>query len=607
MPPKCGKDNPLVMNHKKEKDLIKFDEMGLAPEVVKAIGELGFETPTPIQEKCIPFIYQNSDDLIANAQTGTGKTAAFGLPIVGLLDPKDKNVQALILSPTRELGMQIAKDLKAYTKYSPDINIVAIYGGASMDVQIKELKRGGQIVVGTPGRVADMIRRKKLKVDHIRWSVLDEADEMLSMGFKDELDAILANTPQEKQTLLFSATIPKGIENIAKKYMSNPEKISVGKKNAGADNVRHFYYKVQARDRYLVLKRIVDMTPGIYGIVFCRTRRETKEVAENLMKDGYNADALHGDLSQPQREYVMARFHSRHLQILVATDVAARGLDVDDLTHVINYNLPDDSEIYVHRSGRTGRAGKSGICVSIIHGREQHKVRLLQKMVGKKFDQEMIPTGAQVCETQLFHLVDKMEHISVDEKQIEPYLETVYKKLDWLSREDLIKRFVSVEFSRFLEYYSDARDLNVSVKRERDNDDEQQEGGKRHRKNMDYSRFYVNLGTKNGINPGKIIRLITDEPSFKSLEIGSIELFKKFSFFEIDKKYEKEVMKHFENMDYNGIKVSIELSKSKASKPTNTKSSRSSYGGGKSYGGHRKSSGGNSSYNKGGGSRRKKY
>ncbi len=595
------------MNHKKEKDLIKFDEMGLAPEVVKAIGELGFETPTPIQEKCIPFIYQNSDDLIANAQTGTGKTAAFGLPIVGLLDPKDKNVQALILSPTRELGMQIAKDLKAYTKYSPDINIVAIYGGASMDVQIKELKRGGQIVVGTPGRVADMIRRKKLKVDHIRWSVLDEADEMLSMGFKDELDAILANTPQEKQTLLFSATIPKGIENIAKKYMSNPEKISVGKKNAGADNVRHFYYKVQARDRYLVLKRIVDMTPGIYGIVFCRTRRETKEVAENLMKDGYNADALHGDLSQPQREYVMARFHSRHLQILVATDVAARGLDVDDLTHVINYNLPDDSEIYVHRSGRTGRAGKSGICVSIIHGREQHKVRLLQKMVGKKFDQEMIPTGAQVCETQLFHLVDKMEHISVDEKQIEPYLETVYKKLDWLSREDLIKRFVSVEFSRFLEYYSDARDLNVSVKRERDNDDEQQEGGKRHRKNMDYSRFYVNLGTKNGINPGKIIRLITDEPSFKSLEIGSIELFKKFSFFEIDKKYEKEVMKHFENMDYNGIKVSIELSKSKASKPTNTKSSRSSYGGGKSYGGHRKSSGGNSSYNKGGGSRRKKY
>ncbi len=595
------------MNHKKEKDLIKFDEMGLAPEVVKAIGELGFETPTPIQEKCIPFIYQNSDDLIANAQTGTGKTAAFGLPIVGLLDPKDKNVQALILSPTRELGMQIAKDLKAYTKYSPDINIVAIYGGASMDVQIKELKRGGQIVVGTPGRVADMIRRKKLKVDHIRWSVLDEADEMLSMGFKDELDAILANTPQEKQTLLFSATIPKGIESIAKKYMSNPEKISVGKKNAGADNVRHFYYKVQARDRYLVLKRIVDMTPGIYGIVFCRTRRETKEVAENLMKDGYNADALHGDLSQPQREYVMARFHSRHLQILVATDVAARGLDVDDLTHVINYNLPDDSEIYVHRSGRTGRAGKSGICVSIIHGREQHKVRLLQKMVGKKFDQEMIPTGAQVCETQLFHLVDKMEHISVDEKQIEPYLETVYKKLDWLSREDLIKRFVSVEFSRFLEYYSDARDLNVSVKRERDNDDEQQEGGKRHRKNMDYSRFYVNLGTKNGINPGKIIRLITDEPSFKSLEIGSIELFKKFSFFEIDKKYEKEVMKHFENMDYNGIKVSIELSKSKASKPTNTKSSRSSYGGGKSYGGHRKSSGGNSSYNKGGGSRRKKY
>ncbi|OYT17198.1 MAG: DEAD/DEAH box helicase [Bacteroidetes bacterium 4572_77] len=593
--------------------MIRFDEMGLAPEVVKAIGELGFESPTPIQEKCIPFLYQNSRDLVANAQTGTGKTAAFGLPIIGLLDPKIKSVQALILSPTRELGMQIAKDIKAYTKYSPDINVVAVYGGASMDVQIKELKRGGQVVVGTPGRVADLIRRSKLKVGGIKWLVLDEADEMLSMGFKDELDAILSNTPEEKQTLLFSATMPKGIESIAKKYMDDPEKIVVGKKNAGADNVRHFYYKAQAKDRYLVLKRIVDMSPGIYGIVFCRTRRETNEVAEHLMKDGYNADALHGDLSQPQREYVMARFHSRNLQILVATDVAARGLDVDSLTHVINYNLPDDAEIYVHRSGRTGRAGKSGVSISIVHGREQHRVKMLQKMLNKKFEQELIPTGPQVCERQLFHLVDKMEHIAVDEKQIAPYLDTIYEKLEAVTREDLIKRFVSVEFTRFLDYYSDARDLNMSTKPDRRDkfDEDQNEGGKKHKKGMEYSRFYVNLGIKNGINPGKIIRLITDEPSFKSLEIGSIELFKKFSFFEVDRKFEKEVIKHFEDLDYNGIKVSIELSNSKANKPENNKSRSHSSGGGKpwgkkSYGGKRNYSGGNSG-GSGGGSRKKRY
>jgi len=572
---------------------MKFNEMGLNPEVLKAIGELGFESPTPIQEKCIPFIYENKQDLIANAQTGTGKTAAFGLPIIGMIDKSVRGVQALVLSPTRELAMQIAKDIEAYTKFSPEIKVAAVYGGASMETQVRDIKNGAQIVVGTPGRTMDLIERRRLKVNGIKWLVLDEADEMLSMGFKDELDTILDTTPDEKQTLLFSATIPKGISSIAGKYMSNPEKITAGKSNVGAANVSHVYYKVQAKDRYQALKRIMDFYPGIYGIVFCRTRHETKEVAEHLMKDGYNADALHGDLSQQQREYVMSRFRSRSLQMLVATDVAARGLDVDSLTHVINYNLPDDSEVYVHRSGRTGRAGKTGISICITHGREQGKIKLLQKMVGKNFEHKLIPNGAQICEKQLFKFVDSMENVKVDEEQIAPYIDPIYEKLEWLSKEDLIKRVVSAEFNRFLEYYKSARDLNISTKNDRSNDRGQEEGGKQHKKGMDYSRFHINLGTKDGINPGKIIRLITENPSFRSLEIGNIELFNKFSFFEIDKSFENEIINYFNDVDYNGEKVAIELSKSKSSSNSGShsksggsysrsKSGGSSYGGGKS-------------------------
>lgn len=572
---------------------MKFDEMGLLPEVLKAIGELGFESPTPVQEKCIPFINESNQDLIANAQTGTGKTAAFGLPILENIDHSDSSVQALILSPTRELGVQIANDMKAYSKYSKLINVIAVYGGASIDIQAKELRRGGQIVVGTPGRILDLIKRRILKVGNIKYLVLDEADEMLSMGFKDELDEILANTPAHRRTLLFSATMPNGIDSIAKNYMNNPERISIGKKNQGADNVKHIYYKVQARDRYLALKRIMDINPGIYGIVFVRTRRDAKEVAENLMQDGYNADALHGDLSQPQREYVMARFRSRNLQMLVATDVAARGLDVDDLTHVINYNLPDDSEVYVHRSGRTGRAGKSGVSVSIVHGREQSKVRQLEQMIGKKFHHEMVPVGKQVCEKQLFHLIDKMKNVEMDGTQIDPFMEAINKKLEDLSREDLIKRFVSVEFNRFLEYYSDAGDINIkaSSKQDRDSrrsdrddrDDRGERGdreGKRNRKSMDYSRFYINLGTKNGINPGKLIGLLTKNPAFKSIEIGDIELFKKFSFVEVDKNFESEVFDYLEKSEYQGVPVRIELTKSKATPPQNTKAKKRFDGGG---------------------------
>jgi ATP-dependent RNA helicase DeaD len=597
---------------------MKFNEMGIAPEVLKAIGELGFESPTPIQEKCIPFIYEKQQDLIANAQTGTGKTAAFGLPIIGMIDRSVRGVQALILSPTRELAMQIAKDIETYTKYAPEIKVAAVYGGASMETQVRDIKNGAQIVVGTPGRTMDLIERRRLKVNGIKWLVLDEADEMLSMGFKDELDTILETTPDEKQTLLFSATIPKGITSIAGKYMSNPEKISVSKTNTGAANVSHVYYKVQAKDRYLALKRIVDFYPGIYGIVFCRTRHETKDVAERLMKDGYNADALHGDLSQQQREYVMSRFRSRNLQMLVATDVAARGLDVDSLSHVINYNLPDDSEVYVHRSGRTGRAGKTGISICITHGREQHKIRLLQKMIGKNFEHKLIPNGSQICEKQLFNLVDIMQNVNVDEEQIAPYVESIYEKLESLSREDLIKRFVSVEFNRFLEYYSGARDLNISSKRDKSNDREQQDdGGKPRKKGMNYSRFHINLGTKNGINPGKIIRLITENPAFRSLEIGNIELFKKFSFFEIDSSFENDVINYFKDVDYEGEKVAIELSKSKSNSNSSTRSksggsyskskSGSSYGGGKSAFKGRRRPGGEGRSKSQKGERRRRY
>ncbi len=592
---------------------MKFIEMGLNPDVVKAIGELGFESPTPIQEKCIPYIYEKQEDLIANAQTGTGKTAAFGLPIIGMLDQNDRSVQALILSPTRELALQISKDIEAYTKYSSKINVAAVYGGASMDTQVRDIKKGAQIVVGTPGRTMDLIKRRMLKVGNIKWLVLDEADEMLSMGFKDELDSILENTPDSKQTLLFSATMPKGVEVIANKYMNEPQKIAVGKKNSGADHVEHIYYKVQARDRYAALKRIVDINPGIYGIVFCRTRRETNEVAEHLMQDGYNADALHGDLSQAQREYVMSKFRNKSLQILVATDVAARGLDVNDLTHVINYNLPDDSEVYVHRSGRTGRAGKKGISICLIHSREQHKVKLLQSMVDKKFTQQQVPLGEEVCEKQLFHLVYKIGEITVDDDVIEPYMQAIDEKLGTLSREDLIKRFVSVEFNRFLDYYSGARDLNIHDKknkdRDRDRNDQSGEGGKKHKRGMDYSRFHLNLGTKNGISPGKIIGLITDNPQFKSLEIGNIELFKKFSFFEIDKKYEQDVIKHFDKLDYNGVEIVIELSKAKANRPGSSKKAKGcSYGGGRSSDNGRKKPFRTNKHRSGsGGSRKRRY
>ena len=567
--------------------------MGLSSEIQLAIEELGFEQPTPIQEKVVPFLLKEKQDMVALAQTGTGKTAAYGLPIIQQIDLTKRTTQALILSPTRELALQITSDINDFSKHLPKINVAVAYGGADIKKQINDIERGAQIVVGTPGRTLDLIKRKRLKVNEIRWLVLDEADEMLSMGFKDDLDAILENSPEGKQTLLFSATMPNEIVAIANKYMVNPFEISVGKKNTGAENVEHHFFVIHAKDRYLALKRVADINPNIYGIIFCRTRMETKEVADKLIQDGYNADALHGDLSQAQRDHVMARFRSKHLQMLVATDVAARGLDVNDLTHVINYNLPDDPEIYIHRSGRTGRAGKKGISVTLVHLREKSKIRQVERIVNKQFIQKEIPTGKEICEKQLFSLIDKVEKIDVNEAQISEFMPVIYKKLAWLDREELIKHFVSVEFNRFLYYYKNAPDINVDESKHNEKNSEPEERGRRKRDRgqngnrmernnrsererkdkqernskkrggYDFSRFFFNLGKKNGISKRTIIDLINQNMPNQSVELGSIEVFKSFSFFEIDKRYEKEVLKAFKNANYKGQRIGIDIAKGK--------------------------------------------
>lgn len=557
--------------------MIFFEETGLSPEILQATELLGFRSMTPIQEKVIPFLLSNNNDLTGLAQTGTGKTAAFGLPIIQQIDNSKNNVQALILAPTRELALQIAKDLTSFSKFIPKTDIAVIYGGSDIKQQINQLEKGISIVVGTPGRTLDLIKRKELKISQIRWLVLDEADEMLSMGFKDDLDAILKCSPEQKQILLFSATMPKEIISIAGKHMKNPVEISAGKKNSGAENVEHHFYLINAKDRYTALKRIADINPNIYGIIFCRTRAETKEIADKLIKDGYNADALHGDLSQSQRDHVMLRFRSKNLQILVATDVAARGLDVNDLTHIINYNLPDDPEIYIHRSGRTGRAGKRGISITLIHLREKGKLRRIEETVNKKFTQKQVPTGREICEKQLFSLIGKMEQIEVNNDQIEQFMPVIYKKLSWLEREDLIKRFVSVEFNRFLKYYENAPDINVNesiqndkrpVNNRSDNKTRRNEGANNRknsfkRKDYQFSRFFIAQGKKNGISKRKIIDLVNEHLPNKSAEIGNIEVMNNFSFFEVDVRYEKQILSSFSKATHKGQKMGIEIARGK--------------------------------------------
>jgi ATP-dependent RNA helicase DeaD len=571
--------------------MMTFEQSGVSAEILKAITEIGYEKPTPIQEKTIIHLLTNSEqDLLALAQTGTGKTAAFGLPIIQQVDPKNGNTQAIILSPTRELCVQIAQDIKSYSKYIKGLKVLAVYGGAPIDSQLKALSRGVQIVVGTPGRTLDLIKRKKLKLNDINWLVLDEADEMLNMGFKDELDGILETTPETKQTLLFAATMPAEISHIAKKYMKSPVEMTVGKKNAGADKVEHIYYVVNPKDKYAALKRLADIHPNIYGIAFCRTRQETKEVAENLINDGYNADALHGDLSQAMRDLVMHRFRIKGVQILVATDVAARGLDVNDLTHVINYNLPDDPEVYVHRSGRTGRAGKSGLSFSIITPKESSKIKALEKMVNKSFEKGLIPSGAEVVEARLFNLVDKIKDSTVDKDQILPYLDDIYSKLENLSKEELIQKFVTNEFNRILRYYKSSTDINVEAAPDKP---------KRSGRNISFSRFYINVGTRTNFNASHLIGLVNDVTKQRNIEIGRIDIMKGFSFFEADKSCEGLIIKSFQNIEYKGIKLKVEL--------TNSKPVDDNKYGQRRKRGKRKPQQSHSSKHKSGGGRRKKY
>ena len=535
-----------------------FKQTRLHPDILKAITKMGFETPTPIQAKTIPHLMASAHDLIATAQTGTGKTAAFGLPSIHLTDIEDRRTQTLVLCPTRELCMQITKDLGNFSKYINGMNILAVYGGASIQSQIKSLKKGAQIVIGTPGRTKDLIKRKRLNISHVARVILDEADEMLTMGFKEDLEMILAQTPQKKQTLLFSATMSKRVVEITKSYMNNPLEIAAARMNIAADNVQHIYYMVNAKDRYEVIKRIIDINPGIYGIVFCRTRRETKEVANKLMHDGYNADTLNGDLSQVQRDDVMGRFRNRQLQILVATDVAARGLDVDDLSHVINFNLPDDDEIYVHRSGRTGRAGKKGISIIIIHTREMRKIREIEKKFSITFIRETVPSGLDICKKRLYTLIDKVENVKVDEQQIGQFMPDIYKKLEWLEREELIKHFVSTEFNRYLSYYKNARDINISgdsMEGKRSKREKQSRGDRR---NTSFAGFYVNVGFQHKLNPGRLIGLINKCLRSSDAVIGKIEVMKTFSFFEIDNKWESKLFVGFKGKKFEGIPLLVE-------------------------------------------------
>ncbi len=567
-----------------------FSELGLRQAVVNALTDLGYEQPTPIQEQTIPQILTSQNDLKAFAQTGTGKTAAFSLPIIEQIDSDSKATQAIILSPTRELAIQIGKNIKEFSKYLNNINVITVYGGANIEEQIRGLKKGAQIVVGTPGRTVDLIKRKHLKLQHIKWLVLDEADEMLNMGFKEDLDKILEVTPQEKQTLLFSATFPKEVDAIAKNYMYDPVEISAGKRNIGADSVTHEYYLVSERNRYPALKRLADVNPDIYGIVFCRTRRETKDIAAKLIADGYNADSLHGDLSQAQRDIVMEKFRAKHLQILVATDVAARGLDVNDLTHIINYKLPDQTENYTHRSGRTGRAGKEGISIAIITNKEKGKLRPIEKKISKSFTHKQVPNGREICEKQLFKLIEKIKDVEVNDEQINPYLENIYAQLKDIDHDELIKRFVSIEFNQFLSYYEDAEDLNGDDSKER-----------RRSSDENFTRFYINLGKMDRLNPAKLMGIINENLQKNDVEIGQIEILKSFSFFEIDKAYADETLKAFKNAYYNGRAIIVEITTKPKRRDRNRSrrkfsSDRRSGGG---FNNRKKSSGGYGSSKKG--------
>ncbi len=531
---------------------MKFSEINLNKNIQKSLKELNFEKATPVQEKAIPFLLENNQDLISLAQTGTGKTAAFGLPIINKVDVKKKRPQSIILCPTRELCLQISKDLKLFASNSKDLRITPIYGGSDIRKQMRELKMGSHIVVGTPGRVLDLLKRKNLELNKIESVVLDEADEMLNMGFKEDIDSILEGTNSKKQILLFSATMPKEVLKISKNYMNKPKKIEVDSTNEGVKDLEHNYYLVMnLKDKYQVLRRICDINPNVYGIVFCRTRRECKDISNKLVQDGYNADSLNGDLSQPQRDHVMNRFREKHIQLLVATDVAARGLDVNDLSHVINYNLPDENQTYVHRSGRTGRAGKKGISIIIGSNRDRRKIKTLEKTINKDIIKKEIPKGKEICEAQLMNLIDRIVNSEVN-KDIEKFIPSILDKISHLNREDLLKQLVSLEFSRFLSFYNNVSDIS-SDERKRNSDSRKAEKG--------FSRFFINLGKKHNLRPQNLIGIINDYTKNKDISIGKIDIMQGFSFFEVATNYEKEILSSLKKFMWNNYKCSVELSK----------------------------------------------
>ena len=543
-----------------------FKDLGISDDVVNAVKDLGFETPTPIQEQSIPVLLEGTNDFVGLAQTGTGKTAAFGLPLLELIDFEVNKPQALILCPTRELCLQITNDLKSFAKNTPRAHMVAVYGGASITQQLREIRQGVQIVVATPGRMLDIIGRKAIDFSSVKFVVLDEADEMLNMGFQEDINDILATTPDDKKTWLFSATMPTEVRRIAKKYMTDPVELTMGTKNSGNVNIEHEYYMVRARDKYAALKRIVDFNPDIFAVVFCKTKMDTQDVAERLIKDGYNADALHGDLSQQQRDKVMQRFREQNMQLLIATDVAARGIDVNDITHVINYSLPDEIESYTHRSGRTGRAGKAGISICIINSKETGKIRQLERIIGKQFTKADLPTGFDVCEKQLFSLIHKVNNVEVNEEQIAQYVPRIMDEFGQLSKEDIIKRFASLEFNRFLDYYSKAPDLNASADdrgRDRDRDGDRGERGERSgrgRGSEGFTRLFINLGSVDEFSRGNMLGFICNQTNISGKEVGRIDLKGVFSFFEVEDAVVDQVFEGFKNAEYNGRSVRIEKS-----------------------------------------------
>lgn len=556
-----------------------FEELGVSPEILKAIDELGFVSPMPVQEQVIPYLLGNNNDVVALAQTGTGKTAAYGLPILQKValtissekvsDGESSKPKALVIAPTRELCVQITDDLKSYSKYMESIHILAVYGGANIETQIRQLKRGIQVIVATPGRLVDLMERGVARLDEVENVVLDEADEMLSMGFSESIDTILAQVPSERNTLLFSATMSKEIERISKNYLHDAKEIVVGSRNEGAENVNHIYYLVHAKDKYNALKRVADYYPEIYAIIFCRTRMETQEIADKLISDGYNAESLHGELSQAQRDLTMAKFRNHHIQLLVATDVAARGLDVENLTHVINYGLPDDIESYTHRSGRTGRAGKTGTSISIIHIREKSKVKLIEKQIGKSFVSAKLPEGEEICKKQLMKVLDDIEKVEVDEEEITPFLKDVYRKFELMEKEDILKRVISREFNTFLNYYKNAPEIiqpdgkqKSEGERKSRGERRKERGGRKERNNHaeeGYTRLFINLGKKDNLRPREFMGFVNRCSKNNHFDLGRIDILANFSFFEVPHDQANGIMKVLNGTEYDGRIVNVEI------------------------------------------------